>query len=319
MRNSKKTKKKKVIIITEPGVDDAACLAFMLFDNNIDTKLITTLRGNVPIEKATRNALHLLDLFGKDVPVAKGEPKALYRNSPTAEFIHQKEGLGGYNPPKSTSHKLIKDDAIEAMYKILKEGEGDIIPIVLGPHTNIAKLILLHPDIVSKIPCVYFEGGSPYGVPGFPDHISFNISSDPEAFKILLDSKIPLYMIPSDMGRRKAHLTEEFVYKIKDINEMGNFFYQMYSKYWEPGFEDKRIATNDTCVYLLLQHPELFDLRSCEIAVDCDMEPGKTFVNFTDKGHVKMAVAIKRKKFLKIMLKNMKKFNKFKLNNFKKV
>lgn len=319
MNNMKKKKIKKVIVITEPGVDDAACLALMMFDKNIDIKLITTLRGNVSIEKATRNTLHLLDLFGKDIPVAKGESKALYRNSPTAEFIHQKEGLGGYIPPKTTIHKLIKEDAVEAMYKVLKEGDGDIIPIVLGPHTNIAKLIIDHPDIVSKIPCIYFEGGSPYGVPGFPDHISFNISTDPEAFKVVLESKIPLYMIPSDMGRRKAHLDEKFVNKLKDIGDTGNFLYQMYSKYWEPNFPDKRIATNDTCAYILLQHENLFDLKKCEIKVDCEMEPGKTFVNFSDNGHIKIAVAVKRKKILKLIYKKIKKLNKIKLKNFERV
>ncbi len=309
-------KKYKVIVMTEPGVDDATCLVLMMADPRIDIKLITTLRGNVPIETCTRNMLHILDLYDKDIPVAKGEPKALYRNSPTAEYIHQKEGLGGYIPPKKTLHKCIKEDAIEAMYRVLKEGDGDIIPIVLSPHTNIAMLILKHPDIIEKIPCIYFEGASPYGVPGFPDHISFNISSDPEAFKIVLDSKIPLYMIPSDMGRRKAHLDEKFVYALKDLNDSGNFIFQMDTGYWEPGFPDKRIATNDTCAYYFLVHPELFQTVQCEVEVDCDLEPGKTYMNFTENGHVKMAVAIKRKKFLKLFYNQVKNLKKIKLKNF---
>lgn len=314
--NKNKQKKYKVIVMTEPGVDDATCLILMMFDPRVDIKLITTLRGNVPIETCTRNMLHLLDLFDKDIPVAKGEAKALNRLSPTAEFIHQKEGLGGYVPPKKTKHKCIKEDGIEAMYKILKEGDGDIIPVVLSPHTNIAKLILKHPDIVEKIPCIYFEGASPYGMPGFPDHISFNISSDPEAFKIVLDSKIPLYMIPSDMGRRKAHLEEDFIYKLKELNDTGNFIYQMNTGYWEPGFPDKRIATNDTCAYYFLVHPELFKTVTCDVEVDCDLEPGKTYMNITDQGHVHMAIAIKRKRFLKLFYKQIKRLKNVKLKNF---
>lgn len=313
MKNKKPV---KVIITTEPGVDDATCLALMMFDKNIDIKLITTLRGNIPIDKSNRNMLHLLDLFDKDIPVAEGEKKALYRNSPTAQDIHRHEGLGAYIPPKTTEHKCIKENAIEAMYRVLKEGDGDIIPLVLSPHTNIGKLLQKHPDIIPKIPCIYFEGGSPYGAPGFTDHISFNISTDPEAFKIVLDSKIPLYMIPSDMGRRMAHLSEEFIYKLRTLNDTGNFIYQMAPGYWEPGFEDKRNATNDTCAYYLLMHPELFTVRRCDIVVDCDLEPGKTYMNFSEQGNVRLAVAINRKKFLKIFYKQVKSMKKIKLKNF---
>lgn len=316
MKNKKPV---KVIITTEPGVDDATCLALMMFDKNIDIKLITTLRGNVSLEKSTRNMLHLLDLFDKDLPVAKGEKHALNRMSPTAEKIHQREGLGAYIPPKNIQHKCIKEDAIEAMYRVLKEGDGDIIPLVLSPHTNIGKLLQKHPDIIPKIPCIYFEGGSPYGAPGFTDHISFNISTDPEAFKIVLDSKIPLYMIPSDMGRRMAHLSEEFIYKLRTLNDTGNFIYQMAPGYWEPGFEDKRNATNDTCAYYLLMHPELFTVRRCDIVVDCDLEPGKTYMNFSEQGNVRLAVAINRKKFLKIFYKQVKSMKKIKLKNFTRV
>ena len=202
------------------------------------------------------------------------------------------------------------------MYRVLKEGDGDIIPLVLSPHTNIGKLLQKHPDIIPKIPCIYFEGGSPYGAPGFTDHISFNISTDPEAFKIVLDSKIPLYMIPSDMGRRMAHLSEEFVCKLRSLNDTGNFIYQMSLGYWEPGYQDLRHATNDTCAYYLITHPKLFKVRRCNVVVDCDLEPGKTYMNFSDQGNVRLAVAINRKKFLKIFYKQVKSMKKIKLKNF---
>ena len=59
-----KNEKYKVIIDTDPGVDDAACLIYAFFDENIDIKLMTTVVGNTSLEKTTRNLLHLLDLFG---------------------------------------------------------------------------------------------------------------------------------------------------------------------------------------------------------------------------------------------------------------
>lgn len=303
----------KVIIDTDPGVDDTYALIFAMFDQDLDIKLFTTVSGNVAIEDSTRNLLHLLDRFDKDFPVAKGASKPLQRQPRHAYFIHGKYGMGGYVPPKKTKHQIIKESAVEAMYRVIKENPGQVTIYVWGPHTNVAQLLIDHPDAKDLIPQIIFMGGSPYGVPGFPDHISFNISNDPEAFKIVLDSKIPLVMAPSDIGRRKAYLTEDYVYKIRDRNEVGAFLFELFDTYWEPGFDDKRIATNDTCAYLYLTHPHLFKVMTADLTVDTDEEPGKTFAYFHKKGNVKLMCGVNRKKFLKLLDKKLFEFDNFKL------
>ena len=308
-----KKKKFKVVVDTDPGCDDTACLIYMLNDKDLDIKLITTVAGNVKIETTTRNMLHILDIMDKDIPVAQGASKAMRRTSPYAEDIHQKEGLGGYTPPATTQHQVFSTDAVEELYKVLKEGNGDIIPIVLGPQTNIGHLLEKHPDIITKIPKIIFMGGSPFGMQGFPDHISFNISSDPEAFKIVLDSKIPLVMIPSDLGRRKAYLDENFVYSMEKVNDIGNLMFQMYGMYWEPGFKDKRIATTDTCAYMYLIRPELFQTTKIELIVDLEESPGKTIIHFDDNGHVDLVIGVKREYFLKILNKKLLELNHIKI------
>jgi non-specific riboncleoside hydrolase len=138
--------KYKVVIDTDPGVDDAACLIYAFFDENIEIKLLTSVVGNISLDKTTRNLLHLLDLFSLDIPVAKGAVKAMERESINAEFIHQEEGLGGYIP-KTSKREILSEDAVSALYRVISQGDGDIIPIVLGPQTNIALLIKKHPDI----------------------------------------------------------------------------------------------------------------------------------------------------------------------------
>ncbi len=307
-------KKIKVIIDTDPGVDDSACLIYALFDENIDIKLITSVTGNVKIETGTRNVLHILDLFGKDYPVAKGSDHAMYRISPTAEHIHQKEGMGGYNPPRIVNHNLLDEDAADAMYRVLNEGDGDIIPILLGPHTNMGTLLVRHPEIVKKIPRIIFMGGAPFGMDGKPNYISFNASSDPEALKLTLDTKLPLAMVPSNIGRNKAYLTEEYVYKMKDANETGRLFFEMYSKYWEPGYPDKRIATNDSCALFYLIYPELFKTEKVDISVDVKDYPGKTIATPNPDGQVDLVIDVDREKFLKLLDEKLEKFNEIKLN-----
>ncbi|MBQ8427321.1 MAG: nucleoside hydrolase [Clostridia bacterium] len=294
-------KKYKIIIDTDPGVDDSVCLIYAFFDKHIDLKLITTVVGNVEVETGTRNTLHLLDILGVDFPVAQGAKRATCRESIDAKFIHQEHGLGGYIPPKTTARKIIADHAVDAMHKTIMEGDGDIVIVALGPHTNIAHLIKKYPDVVSRIPKIVFMGGSPFGHPDYPDHISFNISSDPEAFKVVLDSKIPLVMAPSDLGRRKAHLTEEYVNGLKNFGDVGKLMYLMYSKYWEPNYPDKRVATNDICALLALIYPEMFTFEKCFVTVNTTDAPGKTVCEFSSDGNVELVTGVDREEFIKYL------------------
>ena len=306
----------KVVIDTDPGVDDAACLIYAFFDEYIDIKLLTTVVGNICIDKATRNLMHLLDLYDIDIPVARGAVKAMERESIDAKFIHQEEGLGGYIPPKTCDRVLLKEDAVDALYRVINEGNGDIIPIVLGPQTNIGYLLKKYPDVKNKIPKIVFMGGSPFGHPNYPDHISFNISSDPEAFKIVLDSGIPLLMIPSDVGRRKAHLDEAFVTKLGKMNDSGKLLEKMYSKYWEPGYPDKRVATNDSLALFALVYPKMFKTEKVSVTVDLKDAPGKTFVEFDGTGNVEFVTDVNREAFLNLLVADLKKLNGIELKNF---
>ena len=307
-------KKYKVIIDTDPGVDDSACLIYAFFNENVEIKLLTSVVGNVSIDLATRNLLHLMDIFNMDIPVAKGACKAMCRISENAEFIHQKDGLGGYVPPATVPHKQIHQNAVEALYECIIAGDGDIIPILLGPQTNFGNLIKEHPDVVKKIPKIIFMGGSPYGHPDYPKHISFNISCDPEAFKIVLDTKIPLVMVPSAVGRMKAHLDEEYVVNLKQKGDVGKLLYHMYSMYWEPNFPDKRVATNDTCALFALTNPELFKSVKCNVTVDLDSAPGKTIAHFTEDGNVDLILDADRPAFINLLDQELEKFKHVKLN-----
>lgn len=306
--------KKNCIIDTDPGVDDCAAIALSLYDEVLDIALITSVCGNISLEKSTRNALHLLEKFHRqDIPVAKGAKKPLKREPSDATFIHQKEGMGGYTPPESVSTKPIKLGAVEAMYEVIKAHKNNIYIVAIGPHTNIALLIKKHPDVVGMIKHIYTEGCSPYGWENEPErwkyHISFNASSDPEALKIVVESGIPITFIPSRMGREFANFTEEEVSQISKINKVGNFFYQMYSKYWEPGYDDKRIATNDTCACLALRFPKLFKTIKVKFEVDTDKQPGKTIITPDKKGHINLAVGVNKKKMHKRFFNAIKKLD----------
>ena len=305
-------RKKNVIIDTDPGVDDSAAIILSLNDKLMDIKLFTTVRGNKDIDTVTRNMLHILEKYGRtDIPVAKGASKAMNRNSPDAEFIHQKYGMGGYIPPETVKTQPIELNAVEAMYKVICEHKGNISIIELAPHTNLGLLIKAHPDVVGMISHIYTEGCSPYGWKEegerWMNYCSFNASTDPEALKIVLESGIPMTFIPSRMGRELANFTEEEVYSMKKINKTGEFICEMYSGYWEHKYPDKRVATNDTCAILAMREPKLFKFVNVDMTVDTEEMPGKTIITLNPKGHIKLAREINKKKMHKFFFNAIKK------------
>ena len=312
----KNIKKQKCIFDFDPGADDSVALTLSLYDEILDIKLITTVCGNLSLDKVTRNALHLLEKFNRtDIPLAKGAKKAMFRISPDATFIHQNEGMGGYIPPKEVQTKPISDDAVEIMYETIKIYKKDIIIFVLGPHTNLGHLITRHPDVVDMINHIYCEGCAPFGLKSegnWVEYISFNVSSDPEAFQIVLNSGIPITIIPSRMGRELANFTEEEVGFIKTINDVGKFVNEIYSGYWEPNYPDRRIATNDTCACMIMRFPKLFKTKKAFISVDTDKAPGKTNITFNKKGNVCYAYKVNKKQMHKIFYEGIKKLDRFK-------
>lgn len=303
-------KKYNVIIDCDPGVDDTSAIVLSLDDEQMDIKLFTTVAGNRSVAVCTRNMLHILDKFNNTTPVAKGAKHALSRKSKDALSIHKLMGMGGYRP-KRPKQKVIEKDAVEAMYDVIMESTKPVYILAFGPHTNTASLILKHPEIKSKIAGIIGEGCCPYGVDG-RTHISFNVSTDPEAFKIVVESGIPLTMVPSHMGRELAHLSETDVNYLRNINDTGAFLYEMYDEYWERNFPDKRIAVNDSCICLYLLHPELFTVVNTNIEVDLDEMPGRTFMDFDPNGKCKYLKACDREKIHEIYFNAIKKMDKYK-------
>lgn len=310
----KKENKFVCIIDCDPGVDDVAALSLSLYDEVMDIKLITTVNGNLDVNTVTRNTLHVLEKFKRtDIPVAMGADKPLGREMPNASFIHQENGMGGYIPPKEVETKPIEKDAVDAMYEVIKNSANNVVIIALGPHTNIANLILKYPEVVNMVNHIYCEGCAAYGhkmeTGKWNKYVSFNVSTDAEAFKIVLDSKIPMTIIPSRMGRELANFNEKEVFMLRDLNDVGRFFFEMYNQYWEHGYEDRRIATNDTCACMIARFPKLFKTKKAEITVDTGKFYGRTTFRFARNGHVNYAYKVNKKKMHKYFINAILKLN----------
>ena len=298
-------KKFNVIIDTDPGVDDAVAIIPALFSKKLNIVLFTTTYGNVELEKSTNNLLHLLDVFKQDIPVAKGADKPFKRPIKNAKHMHGENGLGGYTA-KEPKQEPVDLPAVEAMYEAICKHKNDISLILLGPHTNAAALIKKHPDVVNMISHIVFEGTSDWENRTVkselePHHVSFNASCDPEALKIVLNSGIPMTVIPSEIGRA-AKLTPEQLEGFKEgTRRVGGMVYKMLSTYWEQRVQSKFVATNDTCAIVALTNPRVFKTKKGDIVLNTTTIPGKTEYIYSKTGKINIIYDVKFKKFYKLM------------------
>ena len=235
-----------------------------------------------------------------------------------AAFIHQKNGMGGYIPPETVNTKPISKSAVEAMYELIKNNPNEVVILSLGPHTNVGTLIKKHPDVVGLIKHIYCEGCAAYGSKiekHWKNYISFNASTDAVALKIVMESGVPITIIPSRMGRELANFNEKEVFEIRELNDVGRFFFEMYNQYWEHNYKDRRIATNDTCAVLAFREPGLFKTKKAIVNVDAEDMCGKTEFIFTPKGHVNYAYKINKKKMHECFFRAIKKLDRFEFYN----
>lgn len=256
--------KRKIIIDTDPGIDDAVALAIALFDESLDVKLVTTVAGNVDIDKTTNNALKLVEFFGKNVPVAQGAAGPLVEKFDDASNIHGHSGLDGYDFPEPTT-KALEDNAVLAMKKTIMESDTPITIVPIGPLTNIALLLATYPEVKGNIEEIVLMGGSltrgnksPMG--------EFNIATDPEAADIVFKSGLPIVMVGLDVGL-KALVYPEDSEKIKQMNKSGEMIYSLFQHY-RGGSLKTGLKMYDSCAMAYLLDPEMFKTQDCYVEVE---------------------------------------------------
>ncbi len=203
----------KLIIDTDPGTDDAVAILIALA-HFTDKELlgITTVAGNVKVDVGTRNALRILQHANRNkIPVYQGEAEPLARELETAEWVHGTDGLNfvPFPDPSKSEEDL---GAVDFLKETLQNTKEKITLAVLGPMTNIGKLIRDYPNVKNNIEKIVFMGGGA-GMGNHTPVAEFNILVDPEAADIVLSSGIPLVMMGLDVTHQ-AISTKERIEKI---------------------------------------------------------------------------------------------------------
>lgn len=276
--------KRPVIIDTDPGIDDALAIAIALFSNELDVRLITTVAGNVSLEKVTYNALRLLKFFGKEIPVAKGADRPLILPLEDASNVHGTSGMEGYDFEEPDEHLLLKEHAVEAMRRVLMESSEKITLVPIGPLTNIALLLRLYPEVMPKIEEIVLMGGSASrGNKGVMSE--FNIATDPHAAKIVFSSGLPLVMAGLDVGLNALVLPEDSA-QLPSLGKVGSMAHALFQKY-RGGSMKTGLKMYDSCAIAYLLKPDLFETVFTHVDVELcgTMTQGCTLVDL--RGYLK--------------------------------
>lgn len=259
-------KKTSIILDTDPGIDDAVAIAITLFNETIDVKLITTVVGNVSIDKVTYNALKLLRFFEKEIPVAKGASTPLLEPYEDATHIHGLSGLEGFEFEEPDEKLLLKEHAIVAMRDVILNSEEPITIVAIGPLTNIALLLNVYPEVKDNIKEIIFMGGSlTRGNRGVMSE--FNIATDPESAKIVINSGLKLSMVGLDIGFKALVLPED-IKKIKKLGKTGDMMNCLFSKY-RGGSIKTGLKMYDASAIAYFLNPKMFETQ--EVFVDIEL------------------------------------------------
>jgi purine nucleosidase len=192
----------RILLDTDPGIDDALALFLALASPEIHLEAVTTVSGNVPIEATTRNALALLELAGRaDIPVASGCACPLVGSPARAAHVHGDNGLGGILLPAAHRPPL-GIHAVDLIIETVLSAPGEITLVPIGPLTNIALALRREPRLARMVREVVVMGGA-LRVPGnTTPGAEFNTYVDPQAAHIVLHAGWPIRLVTLDTTTR---------------------------------------------------------------------------------------------------------------------
>ncbi|XP_042407168.1 probable uridine nucleosidase 1 [Zingiber officinale] len=176
----------KVIIDTDPGIDDSMAILMAFQKSEIEVLGLTTIFGNVSTEDATRNALLLCEIAGHpEVPVAEGSHEPLKGGKPrVADFVHGSDGLGNiFLPPPAG--KKIETSASEFLVEKVSQYPDEVSILALGPLTNLALAIKRDSSFASKVKKIVILGGAFFAAGNVNPASEANIFGDPEAADVV--------------------------------------------------------------------------------------------------------------------------------------
>ena len=276
----------QIIIDCDPGQDDAVALLLALGSpEEIELLAVTTVAGNVPLSRTSRNAQQILTLAGRsDIPVHAGCSRPILRPLETAEYVHGETGLNGAVLPEPAA-PLAAGHAVDVIVaEIMRRPPGTVTLCPIGPLTNVALAIVKEPAIVARVKRIVLMGGA-MELGNVTAAAEFNIFVDPHAARVVFESGAPLVMLGLDVTH-KALVTDDRLTAIQAIGTpvatacagLLDFF----NRYDKERYQVPGAPLHDPCVIAYLLRPELFkgQVRRVEVETEGTHTSGRTVVDW---------------------------------------
>lgn len=178
----------RLLIDTDPGVDDALALLMAYAHPETHVEALTITAGNVGLAHTLRNALNLVELVGADTPVYPGCSDPFVRPAEDAAFVHGEDGFGDVGLP-APGRSAEREHAAAAMVRLAQAHPGELTFVMLGPLTNLALALKLDPELPKRVPRLVIMGGAVTGKGNVSRATSeFNIHFDPEAAAVVFET-----------------------------------------------------------------------------------------------------------------------------------
>lgn len=265
-----------VILDLDPGHDDAVNLLLALASPELEVLGVTTVFGNVGLDRTTRNTLVVRELARADVPVYRGADRPLVAAPISAELVHGESGLDGPHLP-TPGRDVEPGHAAHFLIRAVRERPGDVTLLPTGPLTNVALALRLAPDIAPLIRRIVWMGGST-DTGNWTPAAEFNALADPHAAQVVLTSGVPLTLIglnashqaiahPARVAAFRTLGTEvgEFVAVLLDF--FADHHHERYG--WDGG------ALHDPLTVAWLLRPGLFRTRPMFVEMDLTEGPSR--------------------------------------------
>jgi inosine-uridine nucleoside N-ribohydrolase len=271
----------KLIIDTDPGVDDAVAILMALAVPEIKILGLTTVGGNVPLARTTRNALALLQAAGRsEIPVAKGASRPLRGRFKYAPQFHGPGGLSHRLPDPSVGP--VTKGAVEFLYDQLTADEpGEVAVVALGPLTNIAQLLWERPFALEQAKNIIVMGGAVNAPGNVTPKAEFNIYSDPVAAEVVLASGLPITLV--DLAAcRQVGISREQAMGLRSDHPMGRLTLNMLQGWFRKEPSRQRFEFYDPLAMAIALEPAIATVTKVDL--DVGLEENESWGETSESG-----------------------------------
>lgn len=275
-----------IVIDTDPGQDDAVALLLALAANDrLDVKAITTVAGNVEVDKTTANAIRICDLAERDdIPIHAGSQRPLVYDLETAPYVCGPDGLAGADLPPP-SRQPSGNHAVDGLIKLLRGANAAKTTVcAIGPLTNLAMALRLAPDIADRIDRVVMMGGA-QNLGNVTPAAEFNAYVDPHAAAIVFNSDLPITLF----GLQATHQAIASTGDVRAIaalgTKTGRAVHGMLTRPRPGGLGTVGHPMHDPCTVAWLLWPDLFEGRDCRVEIETGNGPlrGRTTIDWNGR------------------------------------